>query len=72
MIHYKETQYGFEYGAAKVQRICSDTKRGWVILGVETQKYRGQGCLQIYVTKTGKVRIRDARGEWTPPRKVTP
>lgn len=62
-IHYKETTYGFEYGAAKVQRIFSDEKKGWVTLGITTLK----ADLQIYVTRTGKVRIHDNTGEWKRP-----
>lgn len=55
MIHFKEVEHGFEYGAAKVTRWFSDKKQGWVTIGLETKKYpRG---IQIYVTKTGKVRF---------------
>lgn len=53
-IHYSETTYGFEYGSAKVTRLCSDERLGWVLIGIETPKNKH---LQIYVTKTGKVRI---------------
>lgn len=52
-IHYKETQYGFEFGAAKVTRIHSDEKTGKVWMDIKTPK----SYLQIYVTKTGKVRV---------------
>jgi len=52
-IHFKELEYGFEWGAAKVERHISDDKQGWIIVGLETPKR----TLQIYVTKTGKVRI---------------
>ena len=52
------TQYGFNFGAAKVERIASDDKRQWVVIGVETPKE----ILHIYVTKTGKVNIHDAAG----------
>lgn len=63
MIHYKETPYGFEYGAAKIERTFSDTKRGWVVISITTPKVD----LQVYVTKTGRVRIHDgARKEWKP------
>ena len=65
--HYSETKYGFEWGAAKVQRAFSDDKRGWVTLTLETPKHSGHAGLQIYVTRTGKVRIHDSRGEWSPP-----
>jgi len=63
--HYKETQYGFEYGSAKVSRLFSDEKKGWVTIGVTTPKY--PHGIQVYVTKTGKVRIH-SKGEWTPPK----
>ena len=52
------TQYGFNFGAVKVERLCSDDKRQWVVVGIETPKEK----LQVYVTKTGKVVIRDAAG----------
>lgn len=55
MIHFAETTYGFEYGAAKVERVCSDKKRGWIVLMITTPKYpKG---VQVYVTKTGKMKI---------------
>ena len=61
-IHYKETEYGFEYGDAKVTRMFSDERKGWVTLGVASTKYpRG---IQIYVTKTGKIRVHSEMGEW--------
>jgi hypothetical protein len=50
--HYRETPHGFEYGAAKVTRCCSDKKRGWVVIMIETPTQQ----LEVYVTKTGKVR----------------
>lgn len=68
-LHYAETQYGFQYGAAHVTRLFSDEKQGWVTLGLETKQYIGQNVIQIYVTKSGKVRIHDSSGEWTPPSK---
>lgn len=64
MIHYEETQYGFNYGAAKVTRMFSDAKRGWVTLGVETPKHKSP--IQVYVTKTGKVRVFADGVEWKP------
>ena len=53
--HYREVPYGFEFGAAKITRACSDEKQGWVILQLETPKKH----MQLYVTKTGKVRVFD-------------
>jgi len=63
-MHCQITDYGFEYGAAKIERIASDDKRGWVYVGITTPKYP---YFHVYITKTGKVRIFDQRGEWTPP-----
>ncbi len=60
VIPFAELQYGFQYGAAKVTRLFSDEKKGWVTLGIETPKQ----TIQVYVTKTGKVRIHDSDGEW--------
>ncbi len=53
-MHFKETQYGFEYGAATIERCISDEKKGWVVLLLKTPK----STHQLYITKTGKVRIR--------------
>lgn len=52
-IHYKEIPYGFEYGSAEVTRLCSNEGRGWVVIGIDTPKTN----VQIYITKTGKVRV---------------
>jgi len=51
-IHYAETQFGFEYGAATVERLMR-YKSGAVAIGVNTPKAQ----LQVYVTKTGKIRV---------------
>ncbi len=61
-LHFKETKYGFEYGAADISRCCSDDKKGWIVLQLITKKH--PTGLQIYVTKTGKVRIHDNKREW--------
>jgi len=65
-MHYEETQYGFEWGDAKVERIFSDKEKGWVTLGIQSSKYTGNKAIQIYVTKTGKIRIHSSKGEWLP------
>ena len=59
-INYKETPYGFVWGAADVQRYFSEETKGWVTLGLKTPK----GNIQIYVTKTGKVRVYADDVEW--------
>ena len=52
-MNYRETEYGFEWGSAKITRVFSDEKKGWVTLRIETPKED----IQIYITKTGKVRV---------------
>jgi hypothetical protein len=52
-MHFKNTDYGFEWGSLRVQREASDDLNGWVSLGVKTPKSE----VQIYSTKTGKVRV---------------
>ena len=69
MIHFKEIIHGFEFGSAKITRMCSDDKKGWAILCLETPKYKGNKDIQIYITKTGKVRVHSSDGEWIPPKK---
>ena len=60
---YTETQYGFDWGAAKVTRVFFDKKKGAVTLRVETPR----DDIQIYVTKTGKIRVhRRGGGELLP------
>lgn len=57
------TQYGFVWGPATVERAISDDKKGWVLLFVKTKKH--PHGVQIYVTKSGKVRVFGAGGvEW--------
>jgi hypothetical protein len=56
--HYRETDYGFDYGAARVSRVCHDDTRGWVIVQVQTPRDR----IHIYVTKTGKARVHNGTG----------
>ena len=68
---YKETKYGFDWGAAQITRGFSDERQGWVTLILETPKYTKNGGMQIYVTKTGKVRVYDSQGEWLPKKKVS-
>jgi len=63
-MHFCEIPYGFEYGAAKVSRLISDEKKGWVVIGIETPKHVVNGGLQVYVTKTGKIRIFSSEGEY--------
>lgn len=66
-MHYAETNYGFEWACARIQRISIDRKKGWIILGIETPKFEGHNSLQVYITRTGKIRIFDSRGEWMQP-----
>ena len=53
-MHYKVTEYGFEWGALRVQRRASD--RGYVVLGLDAGKHR----IDVLVSPTGRsVRIVD-------------
>lgn len=67
-IYYKETRHGFEYGNAKVTRWGSDEKKGWVVIGIESDKYKENKAIQVYITKTGKIRINSNGDEWFPER----
>jgi hypothetical protein len=67
--HHKEETCGFEWGPARVVRISSDKNKGWVRLGIQTQKFKGGDFIEVYVTKTGKVKIACPRGEWKAPAK---
>ena len=53
MINLLDTEYGFEYGPAKVTRVAHCDRKSWVILQLTTEK----ADIQIYVTKTGRVKI---------------
>ena len=52
-MHYREIKYGFEWGSAKITRVFSDKKAGWVTLRIETPKED----FQIYIAKSGKVKM---------------
>ena len=57
--HFVQTPFGFEWQAAKVERLFS--RDGWVTIGINTPRQQ----LQVYVTKTGMVRVHDEKGrEW--------
>ena len=60
-MNYRECQYGFEYGSINLTRLFSDEKKGWVVVEVKSPKE----SLQIYATKTGKIRV-FGNGEWLP------
>lgn len=51
MAESKTTQYGFQYGAALVERYASH--KGYVIVGIKTPKQR----LELTVTPTGLIRV---------------
>jgi len=48
-------QFGFKFGAANVQRLASDDKKGWVYIGVLSPKPKES--IHVCVTKTGKTRV---------------
>jgi len=65
-IHYKETEFGFEYGDAEIRRLFSDEEDGCVTIGISSskRKHTEHDCFQIYVTKTGEIRVFTKEGEW--------
>ena len=66
-VERRRTDHGFVFGAADVVCLCADERNGWVLISVKTPKNE----IQVYVTKTGKIRIHGPDGrEWT--QEVTP
>lgn len=55
--HARETRFGFEYGSLVIERCCSDVKKGWVMVTLHTPRHK-RG-MQVYVTRTGKIRVFD-------------
>lgn len=60
-VHFAVNQFGFEYGDAKVERIMSESRKGWVVIGIKSSRKQ----IEIYVTKKGKIRVMTYGGkEW--------
>ena len=57
MSNIQRTPHGFDWNCAKIECLASDEKKGWVYLGVTTPK----DCIQIYITKLGKMRVHSAK-----------
>jgi len=58
------TEHGFIFGQSEIVRCCHDEKKGWIVLLVKTKKH--PNGLQIYITKTGKIRVWNGAIEWKP------
>lgn len=56
------TDYGFTWGPAEITRILHDDPKGWIVMELKTKKYLDG--IQIYVTKTGKVRFLTKNSEF--------
>lgn len=50
-IHYESNQYGFDWGALKVRRMCSH--KGEVVLELSSPR----GIIQVNCTKTGVLKF---------------
>lgn len=61
------TEFGFQFGAALVER-CADWGKGKVLVKIKTPKQ----TIDVYVTKTGKVRIYTGGMEMQSGKAVTP
>ena len=51
LIEMRDTQYGFRYGAALVERYASH--KGYVIVGVKTKRQR----LEMTISPSGLIRV---------------
>jgi hypothetical protein len=71
MPKFEQMTYGFKWGGATITRIASDDRKGFVIIELETPKYKFGKALQIRVTKTGKITISNGDGKWVPPKDFT-
>ena len=60
-IPFAETKCGFQWGGGTITRACSIERDGSVVLTLETKRT----SMDIYVTRTGKVRVfTHDGGEW--------
>ena len=61
----EDTRFGFNFGNAIIERICT-MPNGSVVIGMFTDRYREgkKGMIEIRITKTGIVRIFSDEGEW--------
>lgn len=50
-IPYKETKFGFDWGAAEITRVASIGEDGSVVVSIETPKE----TLYVRITKTGLI-----------------
>ncbi len=60
----KATAHGIAWGPASMTCGFSDDSKGWVTFILSTKKH--PNGIQVYVTKSGKVRVHSADGEWKP------
>jgi hypothetical protein len=58
-VEVEELKFGFRWGAATITRICSDGRKRWVVFEITTPK----DSIQVYVTRTGKLRVFGKDGE---------
>lgn len=63
-MHYKEIPYGFEIGAASITVCSCDERRGCATVLLTTPRHLGEKEIQIYITKSGKIRIFSEHKEW--------
>ena len=73
MAVYKETTYGFVWGAAEVTRRV--THNGYVVIGIDAGQGKARHRIDITVSPTGRsVRVVDwnTGKEWKPAKEPTP
>ena len=55
MEHFKETQYGFEWGSLRVERLIGDDDLGFVVMvGSLTGKDKFKNSIQVRVSPKGR------------------
>lgn len=61
----EETPFGFRWGPLEITRAIDDYKRGVIVTQLKTKRH----MMDVYVTRTGKIRIFDKGQEWKNPRR---
>ena len=61
---FEELPCGFRYGAATIERVMLDTKRGIAVIRIKTDRHE----IDVHITRSGKIRVFDPEGkEWNKP-----
>jgi hypothetical protein len=53
MVPFRPLKFGFQFGSISVTRLSTEEEKGCVVIGIKSPKTD----IQIYATKTGKIRV---------------